>query len=388
LRSHRLPQLDGIRGIAILGVMLCHYTYDLPESPPHSALSRTAHALSFGWMGVDLFFVLSGFLIASILIANRGAANYFGAFYARRACRIIPLYAIVLALGILTDFSINMGASFPEKAQPISLLWYATFTQNMAPARLNGPIWFGPSWSLAVEEQFYLIAPIAIWFLSRRNLLVGLVVLAIAAPLLRLALHIVLSQSSFAAFAFILPARMDSLIAGVICAWLLSDETVELRVRDNLSRIKSVFLATSGLVAIFIAINWQQQSLSMDTIGLSVIACCGGSLLLICILDADGFLTKGMRIPALGWLGRRAYFLYVFHNVVPYSIFQLFGRSTIASAADVALFGLAMLVLFAAAELSWRCIEKPLIDFGHRIQYQRLRAETLGVDRVHRRARG
>ena len=168
----RIRPLDGLRGLAVLAVVLYHATLLAPGT---GATGRTLLAAArLGWAGVDLFFVLSGFLITRLLVESRGADNYFRVFYARRLLRIFPLYYVSLLVLVLL-FRVPGGES----------LWYWLYASNVK-ATLSG--W--PSaplshfWSLAVEEQYYLVWPLAVSLLSRRalvSLCAGLVVLVPAA---------------------------------------------------------------------------------------------------------------------------------------------------------------------------------------------------------------
>ena len=159
--SHRVPELDGIRGTAILVVVIFHWialpgVYILPE--------RLERLLSFGWSGVDLFFVLSGFLIGGILFDARDATNYFKVFYMRRFYRILPLYgAICLSTVAIFYVHLSTHAWLFDRAK---IPWYAylTFGQNfwIVTFRTLGNWPLAVTWSLAVEEQFYLTLPFVI----------------------------------------------------------------------------------------------------------------------------------------------------------------------------------------------------------------------------------
>ena len=123
-RGH-LPALDGVRGMAILLVLLSHFT--LREYWPSE---RLYYIVQSGWIGVDLFFVLSGFLITGILLDSRGKPNYFGNFYRRRALRIFPLYYFVV---IVTWITVVFFERAPERLQGWdSFTWFFTFTPNIA----------------------------------------------------------------------------------------------------------------------------------------------------------------------------------------------------------------------------------------------------------------
>ena len=160
----RLPQLDGIRGIAILLVIFHNETVKYP----FLYLDRI---FANGWMGVDLFFVLSGLLITGILLDTRQSAGYFKNFYARRCLRTWPLYyaSLLLMFGIIPLLLPAQGKIVFERSSP----WWAfpLYLQNFlipAPEKATGLL--GVTWSLAIEEQFYLVWPLMVRFCSTRLL--------------------------------------------------------------------------------------------------------------------------------------------------------------------------------------------------------------------------
>ena len=159
-RVGRIPELDGLRGLAILSVLFWHYGHYYAPAPG-SIGAWLPPLLRLAWSGVDLFFVLSGFLIGGILIANRKASNYWRVFYVRRACRIFPLYFVVLAAFVLATATITPQPSNWLLKQEPPFWNYPLFLQNLAwLARSSfGSDFLGPTWSLAVEEQFYLVLP-------------------------------------------------------------------------------------------------------------------------------------------------------------------------------------------------------------------------------------
>jgi len=142
-----VPELDGLRGIAILGVVLFHCV-------PRLAGTWLYKPLRWGWAGVPLFFVLSGFLITSILIEARDKPHYFRNFYARRALRIWPVYILLLAV-CYADPEWFLGDKLANQTHWQTLLAYALFIQNLRHTALPGTL--GPTWSLAVEEQYYVL---------------------------------------------------------------------------------------------------------------------------------------------------------------------------------------------------------------------------------------
>ena len=173
----RIPELDGFRAIAVLTVLIHHGFYGFP-TPPESLswLPRIPREIiSHGWLGVDLFFILSGFLITGILLDTRETEHFFRNFYARRALRILPLY--LTCIFIMYFAYPGHGAYFA-----LALLFMANFTHYFHVASPHGP---GVFWSLAVEEHFYLVWPLLVRFLSRSALLVTSLILVFGTPILR-----------------------------------------------------------------------------------------------------------------------------------------------------------------------------------------------------------
>jgi peptidoglycan/LPS O-acetylase OafA/YrhL len=193
IRTERVRELDGIRGLAIALVLVWHYVHaQLQQVEPGTPLAFFKQAVSFTWSGVDLFFVLSGFLIAGILLDHREAENYFRVFYIRRVCRIFPLYYAHFALFVmLLAFGVGLAPGLYWLFDTAGLpLWsYATFTQNivMASRVVMGSDWLAVTWSLAIEEQFYLVLPFIIRFTPPRALPWILGGLLLMAPVLRAA---------------------------------------------------------------------------------------------------------------------------------------------------------------------------------------------------------
>ena len=231
-QSHNIQALDGIRWLAIILVMFHHFE---PLIPPSDLLIKSVKfAFSFGWVGVDLFFALSGFLITGILLDTRQAKNYFGAFYARRILRIFPLYYFVLTV-------ILIAASFMHP-RPLGVplvadqkLYYLYLTNWLALWKGQwGPNVLGHFWSLAVEEQFYLIWPFCVWLLVRRNL----ASLAVSASVVALLVRIfwVAHTGPNQAIVLATVTRMDSLLCGALGAIVFRVERMLLALVEPLHR--------------------------------------------------------------------------------------------------------------------------------------------------------
>ena len=233
--------LDGLRGLAIVLVILRHVGEDGPARRVGGLISAT---LQSGWLGVDVFFVLSGYLITGILLDARGDADrptdgYFRHFYARRALRIFPAYYLFLAVVVLIG----------RPPMPHGTAWYWTYLTNVLIARYGWPAgtWeTGHLWSLAVEEQFYLVWPAIIAWTPRRRL----PALCIGVILSAVALRAVLVHQGAALAAYVLtPPRADTLVLGAALALALRSGP---RARDAVKRaapaIGSVALGALGVL--------------------------------------------------------------------------------------------------------------------------------------------
>jgi len=217
-----VPALDGIRGLAILLVFAIHFLWSGNEIPSNNPVLWLGEQVkSIGWVGVDLFFALSGFLITGILYDTLKDPHFFRNFYARRTLRIFPLYYgfILLVTALLFVFHGSWN-----RWELIKLL---TYTRNLSfPAPPPGPtttlpwIAFNHFWSLCIEEQFYLVWPLCV-FLLRTRAKISLA--ALAGILVSLTIRIVLSKTSIPEFnPYILyswtPSHLDGLLMGALLA--------------------------------------------------------------------------------------------------------------------------------------------------------------------------
>src|SRR3954464_13470573 len=173
-RDKNIPALDGLRGLAIILVLLFHFTPEGGGSTPIGHMMRWVSQL--GWCGVDLFFVLSGFLITGILFDARGSANYFKNFYMRRVLRIFPLYyGVLIVVFLVVPIFKTMTAQDLQLMQNQHWLWL--YAANIPPAisnewtLMNQWVRLSHFWSLAIEEHFYLLWPAVVYFFSRKTVM-------------------------------------------------------------------------------------------------------------------------------------------------------------------------------------------------------------------------
>lgn len=376
--SSRIPELDGLRGLAILMVILCHYVGNADHTVlgfwPHRALTT----FTAGWSGVDLFFVLSGFLIGGILLDARHSPHYFRAFYLRRVFRILPLYyGWTLLFGVFAALALWLApgrtplTSHDLLEVPLHLL----FLQNIWIGMQPWPwIWFAVTWSLAVEEQFYLIAPILIRFISLRTLVPLLIAIVAAAPALRFLLYRWTGNPFSASFP--MPSRADALAWGILLAiaWRQPRFRAALAARSALLWRSLVFLFLGVLALLW----WlaHPAGLITVTIGVTWLALFYSCLLLTVLSQTGSYLAAVMRWRWLGHLGVISYCVYILHdtfNFIAHRIL-LHSRPQLYDFQGVAVTLLALALTLIVATISWRFFEKPLIRRGHSYSYGDLAA--------------
>ena len=369
----RVPALDGVRGVAILLVLAHHFAvHAVPK--PATGWWRAAHtvAADYGWMGVDLFFVLSGFLITTILWQTRDRDGFFRSFYARRALRIFPLYFAFLAvvIGVLPLLA-PQNPRLQAWAQQAP--WYSTYTINFLLARNNA--WSGSSeqglehfWSLAVEEQFYLLWPVAVYCLRRQTL----IFLAVACGLTSIAVRLALLTSGHAMAAYVLmPARMDALAAGALVALLA---TAPERLRQMRAYAVPVGVAATIVLSGLLLTRgpFWSGDVAVQTIGFTLIAAACAGLLIGAV--TIGPVSRVHATPVLRFFGRYSYGLYVFHHPLLFLVPSMAGTVTAlgyepsASAARVVAIVAAGALSLAAAMASYHLLEQPFLRMNTRFQ--------------------
>ncbi len=352
-----------MRGIAILMVMMGHFW--LGSTPATDAGRAFSGIVENGWIGVDLFFVLSGFLITGILLDAKGSQGYFRNFYARRALRIFPLYYGFLFMWFFVlpvVFSIPPEA--PYAADGVTQLWFWGYLSNFLSVFTNfeTPHGLNHFWSLAIEEQFYLIWPAVVLLVSNRTLRIVCLTMMPVGLLFRLWL-ISLDQGHTAAYV-LLPARMGTLAVGAWLASAMRDPSLRVWVNAYASR----FLL--GSVAVLLALNlpdlrMEGHEVAMQTLGFPMLAIFGASLIVFALHNDNRWYQRFFETRGLGFFGKYSYGMYVMHLpiVVMFEVLG-FGVSTLPRVGRSDLFGAvvfsatAMLATVLAAYLSWHLFEK------------------------------
>ena len=370
--SQRIAALDGIRGIAILLVLVRH---SIAGAPCTSKFWLAAlQPLRLSWSGVDLFFVLSGFLIGGILLDARRSPRYFQTFYVRRAFRIVPVYALFLALYLGRHLPLPFLAKFAGPTSPLSIPWFSfvTLTQNWWMAALGwfGPLAAAPTWSLAVEEQFYLTIPLIIRHVRERALFLLLLAVALGAPLLRLVLPKFLPHGDFACYV-LTPCRADSLCFGVLSAMIVRNN----RLRNLITEKRWILGTIAGITFIgsvyLSSHNFDQYTPPISTWGLSCLAVFYSSILLAAVCRTSKVLQRVLCTSWLMRLGTVAYCTYLVHMVLIEAARGFLQNHFALSPAGIWAIGgiVGALCAIGVASLSWKWFEKPLVHWGHRFSY-------------------
>jgi peptidoglycan/LPS O-acetylase OafA/YrhL len=338
----RIVELDGLRGVAILLVLFGHYcSYILPK----------VEFFEFASLGVDVFFVLSGFLIGGIILDGEGAQGFLGAFYRRRAARILPIYVLVIAAAFAAQ---ALAARQPWMDRLESPFVYLAFLSNFALAHLGRTgLLLNPTWSLAIEEQFYLLMPFVIMAVPRRSLPWVLGALCVVAIVLR-----ALWSSNIAAVEVLLPCRMDALLLGVGAAF--AQRRFELR--RHVTQLLAAALVPIALYVLLVAMLGRGAAPFTHTAYAAATA-----LFLLAVvngLPSGG----GLRAPWLRFFGEISYGLYLIHEPVRILLTGAILGTTIfvPGPGRVPVTLLAATVAVALATLSWRYFEKPVIQWAAR----------------------
>lgn len=362
-KSNRILELDGLRGFALLMVLTYHLINNqilLTRDPSffEIALRKSTY---FTWSALDLFFVISGYLIANILIGNRNSSKYFKVFYFRRILRILPLfYLLLVCYVILKQTNINDPEGFLF-ANELPLWSYFAYIQNymMAFHDTYGPKIITPTWSLGVDEQFYVVLPTVIFLFKKKWIPYLVIPLIIAAPIFR--------ASTDSYYMAILPfqMRMDSLFTGVLLAYFVCEKDLIERAR---SKSKQVFvLILLLLISIFIL----TYTHTIGVLGHTLFSLVFALLILSAITYRNGIYALILRNKLLRFLGLISYGVYLFHQFISGILHAVIlnQQPRLSNWADIGVTTLTLALSLLVGYILHVIIEKPLINFGHRFKY-------------------
>lgn len=350
-----MPQLDGLRALAALGVFAQHFL---------SKENLLSSKVPFGDLGVRLFFVLSGFLITRIILNGRESIDqkiltrksFIGNFFIRRFLRLIPVYFIFLTVSFWFIPNIRQYA-----------LWFYFYLQNFHYAIRGNFSFANPMWTLAVEEQFYLIWPFIILFLPRRWLLSGIVTIAFSGMLFRL-IFLSLGMGHFSA-SMLTPSHLDTLgIGGVLAILFPLKEQKPLLFKRIL--LLTFLIGISILFIVFVA-----KIMGLPSTVEFVLGEVGSGLFFMWVignaaLSFNGFLGQILSHSCLTFLGKISYGMYVYHWFVPNITKHTLAKLDILlPQSEWLLCVLFSAISISAAAFSWHFIEAPILKLKKHFSY-------------------
>ncbi|MCA8998212.1 MAG: acyltransferase [Planctomycetaceae bacterium] len=363
--SHSVP-LDGIRGLAVL-LVLC---YDcLKLAPSGNPLIFAARKFcSIGWTGVDLFFVLSGFLITGILLDTKGLPHYWRSFISRRSLRIFPLYFATL-IGVFLIAPAICGAFFPQSDAMAALDsvskdqgWYWIYGQNWLYAfRQSWPQErvLSHFWSLAIEEQFYLVWPFIVCVLCRRKLLWTCLTLSACALVWRICLltegvpGVVTYVSTF--------TRLDSLCAGAMMAILIREPGTVRRWGPWLPKLAGtcvvLLLGTDLLFPVLSSQSFSAYSVGHSLLAVTYAMVIGAAM----VVPSQHLLARGFSAWPLLTLGKYSYAIYVVHRFVHSGVQRFDWTALPEPIQGGVIFAATVLGSLGVAMVSWYLLEQPFL---------------------------
>jgi peptidoglycan/LPS O-acetylase OafA/YrhL len=387
LQNHgRVPALDGLRGLAVLCVMLFHFGTASGLQADTYATKKLIGLFCNLWSGVDIFFALSGFLITGILLREKTEQGYFTRFYIRRTLRIFPLYyaALIVIFVLLPALHLpaldNPGIHRVQDAQA----WMWAYSQDFAITYFNhdffdpDPLWVGHFWSLGVEEHFYLVWPLIVYLCSRRGLLVTSCLLIVAAPIVRFTMmHYDMDPAAVYTFTL---SRVDQFaIGGLLALFVREYEPAQLMRWARWAAGATVLFLLVCVIALKRTFYWSNpEALGF---GFSFLALGSTALIVFAISPQRSAIKGGLELGWLRFFGKYSYGAYVLHTPLQYSFMQLFGPQRIealaapmghASAQFIGLLGfigLAIALTMASALVVYKLIETPFNRLKRHFEY-------------------
>lgn len=367
------PELDTLRFFAFFGVFVFHV---IPNDPqfyqahhvlPSSVVPLVCAVASAGAYGVDLFFALSAYLITTLLIREeelRGTIDT-RAFYVRRILRIWPLYFFFIAVAAIVpiwDRTQHLGWPFIAGYLLLSGNWVYVFLG--LPHSIANPLW-----SVSIEEQFYLLWPLALRRLSRRQLVFAVIALLGVANVVRV--FLVYSQVLGAAIEYNTLARIDAIAFGILVAYFLGSEAPSLSPFSR-SALALGSLVLWCLVASYANLNAQTEVAPvMGTLLGRPLVAMGAAGLLVAVIGAPAVGARALIHSWLTYLGRISYGLYVYHAAGLLVAWHLFRGSSVKMYAAYTTSGFLLTVIFSA--ISYRWLESPFLKMKERFAVVRSR---------------
>jgi peptidoglycan/LPS O-acetylase OafA/YrhL len=348
-RRHFYPQLDGLRAVAVLLVLMSHMD-DLNLPAP------LAYLCSLGWVGVDAFFVLSGFLITTILLTYKPEPRAFGVFVLRRTLRTWPLYFAVLSIAYLT---IRQGIAGTQ----INWLHYAFFLQNYAPEFTMRSL--GPTWSLCIEEHFYIVWPLLIFLMPRRSLIWVMSAILLALPLIRYwgLSHAFTYKQLYTETQF----HLDGLTAGSFVALLVSFYAIR---RHRILWAAYTCLVV-GIVTTLVGYwhGWGATRGHNIVFGFTSLAVTFAGLLLFLLIGESSVFGRVLSFGPVRYVGRISYGIYLLHAGLFALLERLFQLRSMGGFVRSWMFAIPLRIgiTVCVAALSYKFFESPILRIKDRL---------------------
>lgn len=357
----RIDFLDGVRGMAIILVLIFHLVF--LELPINAFSLFWKNAGNFMMHGVTLFFVLSGFLVGSLLLYNRESKNYFKAFYLRRAGRIIPLYYSLLISYYILKYNPFYNFIETDFTSSIPDWTYPFFLQSIyIPKYGLGPDFLAFGWSLCVEEQFYLFVPLLIYFFGNNKL----IIISISAILASIISRILLPGVDDLGALTLITSRCDALFMGIILSVIYQKKDLVAMLKTSL---KQLYLL---LFILFFGIILNFNNFSFGVFKLTWISLFFALIVLIPLCNDDSLIAKIFKLNLLKFFGKYSYGIYLFHLPIFHllnSINEQYGVPLISFNLKLFFISCSIIVILIISVLSYHFFEKYFIDKVHKIKY-------------------
>lgn len=354
----RIPALDGVRGFMTIVVMVSHYFGEVQHG---------FQAVTGGWVAVTMFYVLSGFLIARLILQKGEHANFFKVFYIRRICRTFPIYFVCVALISAITSLWHFHETYENPHFPLTA--YLTFTQNfwMATTGSIGEHWLSPTWTLALEEQFYLMAPALILLVPRQHLLKLLVAMMGFAVAARYWVYDFSSLNSYAA-AVLLPTRLDVLAAGVLAVVLLRQDWINWSKFDLFLRMLPIALMVMTMA---LKLLGGEESRIFSILSPLLMSSACAAFLMSLVRGAPE--AKRFQGKISGFFCNISYAVYLTHLLVLGLMHNLLLGTApdVANSTQILVTIAAMPVTVALSYLLTRFVEAPITNFGRSFKWSK-----------------
>jgi peptidoglycan/LPS O-acetylase OafA/YrhL len=357
----KIEFLDGVRGLAIILVIIFHLI--IMVIPEELYTPFWLNAGRFLMHGVTLFFVLSGFLIGSLLLTYRNSKHYFKAFYIRRIARILPFYYLILGSYYIIKYLIIPNYSGSEINSAIPDWTYPFFIQSaFIPSAGLGSGVLNVTWSLCVEEQFYLFAPLFIYLFNNSKV----ILIGIAGIFATLFSRMLIPGIDELGILALITSRADALLMGIVIAVIYRNTGLMMVLKKNLILLY-LFL---GVLAFGILLRF--AGFSLGVFSFTWIAMFFAVLVLIPLANDNAIVSKFFKLNMLKVFGKYSYGIYLYHMPVYYLVHALNNKYGIdlSSLTQVLLFNVFSVgLIFVVSFISYEFYEKRFINMAKHVSY-------------------